>query len=78
MHDEGCSVWITESVGWHSTQGASLWRLAALRANPQHVSLPEGSAPADTLGAPMKTVAEHVGSALKAQIWPRPGFRSSM
>jgi hypothetical protein len=77
MHDEGCPVWITDSVGWQSAQGA-FWRLAALRANPQHVSLPEGSAPADTLGAPMKTVAEHVGSDLEAHIWPRPGSRSSM
>ena len=37
-----------DSAGWQSAQRA-FWRLAALRANPQHFALPEGIDPADIL-----------------------------
>ena len=37
-----------DSAGWQSAQRA-FWRLAALRANPQHLTLPEGIDPADIL-----------------------------
>ena len=37
-----------DSAGWQSAQRA-FWRLAALRANPQHLALPEGIDPADIL-----------------------------
>ena len=37
-----------DSAGWQAAQRA-FWRLAALRANPQHLTLPEGIDPADIL-----------------------------
>lgn len=39
-----------DSAGWQSAQRA-FWRLAALRAAPRHLSLPDGVDPADALGA---------------------------
>jgi DNA primase catalytic core len=39
-----------DSAGWQSAQRA-FWRLAAVRAAPRHLSLPDGVDPADALGA---------------------------
>lgn len=53
LREDPCRIVIAtdpDSAGWQSAQRA-FWRLAALRAAPRHLSLPDGVDPADALGA---------------------------